>query len=145
MLNPIMSVRIGNDDNLPDIKDYTLTLKFKLQNWGELDDSAELARMLQYALRDWNEGRYPFDAEMIVAGLSRCLSRAAYNVVEKEAQEEFGHETVTTHGGHGETARWYLEARKRFAEAKKPWTDSEPEVEISRQLQKSLDKFNYSI
>ncbi len=145
MPSPIMSVRIGNDDDLPDIKDYTLTLKFKLQNWGELADSDELARMLQYVLRDWNEGRYPFDTEMITAGLSRCLRRAAYNVVEKEAQEEFGHETVTTHEGRGEIAKWHLEAEKRFAETKKPWTNSEPEVEISRRPQKSLDKFGYSI
>lgn len=142
MPSPIMSIRIGDNDDLPPIRDYTLTLKFKLQNWGELDDPAELAKMLQHVLRDWDEGRYPFDVEMIVAGLSRCLRRAAYNVVEKEAQEEFGHETVPTHGGRGETARWYLETEKRFAKIKKPWTNSEPEVEIAS---KSLDKFDYSI
>jgi hypothetical protein len=126
-----MSMRISDDDNLLDIKDYTLTLKFKLQNWGKLADPDELARMLQHVLRDWNEGRYPFDAEMIVAGLSRCLRRAVYHTVEKEAQDEFGHEIVTTHEGYGNTAKWYLEAEKRFAETKKPWTNSEPKVEIT--------------
>ena len=55
-------------DSEPVIEDHTLTLTFKLQSYiaDELD-YAELARMLYERLRDWNDGRYPFNAEMVSA------------------------------------------------------------------------------
>lgn len=130
MSGPISVHRISADSPLPEIKDHTLTLKFKLQSWGELDRD-ELAKMLQCVFQDWNDGRHPFDAEMITAGLARCLKRAVYHTIEKEAQDEFGHELVPRSDGMGDTSRWCLEADKRFAERKKPWINSEPEVEIT--------------
>jgi hypothetical protein len=110
-------------------KEYDLILKFKLRSWEELDPAA-LAKMLRGVLRDWDEGRYPFEAEMISAGLDRCLRRAVYNTVEEEAREEFGNELVPNNA-KGNTSRAYLEAEKRYAVLKKPWFMPEPEVEIT--------------
>lgn len=119
-------------DSEPVIEDHTLTLTFKLQSYiaDELD-YAELARMLYERLRDWNDGRYPFNAEMVSVGLGRCLNDAFYNLVEKECQDEFGNEMVPHEGGNGYTAKWCLEAEKWYAKRRKPWLNSGPEVEIT--------------
>jgi len=121
---------ITADDAVSEIKEHMLTLKFVLCSDEELD-TAELAKMLQYVLRDWQDGRRSFAAEMLGVGLSRCLSRALLDTIEKEAQEEFGREVVPSAHGKGETSKWYVEASKRFAEQKKPWINPEPEVEIT--------------
>lgn len=114
------------------IEEHTLTLKFRLQSYiaDELDCD-ELARMLHEALRDYSDGRYPFNAEMVSVGLGRCLNDAFYNLIEKECQDEFGNEMVPHEGGNGHTAKWCLEADKRYAKRRKPWLNSEPEVEIT--------------
>ena len=117
-------------------KDHTLTLKFKLQSdkKDELDGPA-IGQMLQHILQDWNDGRHPFSAEMVSAGLGRCLNDAFYNLIEKECQDEFGNEMVphTNSQGevNGETAKWCIEAEKRYAKRHRPWLNSEPEVEIT--------------
>lgn len=128
MSGPIAMYQIGDD--LPEIKDHTLTLKFKLQSWGELDCD-ELAEMLRHVFQDYSDGRHPFDVEMTTAGLARCLKRAVYHTIEKETQDEFGHERVPHSDGRGYTSKWSIEADKRFAERKRPWINNEPEVEIT--------------
>lgn len=126
---PIATYKITGGTS-SDIEDYTLTLKFRLRNQGKLD-CAELAEALQNVMRDWDEGRYPFDAEMVSAGLERCLKHAVSSIVTRKAQAEFGHEMVRHAGGSGSTAKWYLEARKRSVARKQPWIISEPVVEIT--------------
>jgi len=129
---PISRHTISGGDYEPVLEDHTLTLTFKLQSYiaDELD-CAELGRMLYERLRDWNDGRHPFNAEMVSVGLGRCLNDAFSNLVEKECQAEFGNEMVPHEGGNGETAKWCLEAGKRYAKARKPWLNNEPEVEIT--------------
>ncbi|MHC4188408.1 MAG: hypothetical protein ACYSUB_01860 [Planctomycetota bacterium] len=126
----ISKITITANTPTPKIKKYTLALKFPLHSEEELD-TAELAKMLQYVMREWNDGRHPFEAEMVESGLSRCLKQAVYEAISKEAQDEFGHETVTSHSGRGHTSKWYIEAQKRYDEKRKPWVMSEPEVEIT--------------
>jgi len=113
-----------------DIKDYTLTLKFPLRNQGELD-CAGLAASLRDVLRDWDEGRYPFDAEMISVGVGRCLKHAVYQLISQNAQDEFQHEMVPNASGNGYMSKWHLEAEKRSKVQQHPWIMSEPEVEIT--------------
>jgi hypothetical protein len=129
---PISRHTITGGDYEPVLEDHTLTLKFKLQSYiaDELDCD-ELARMLHEALRDYMDGRHPFNAEMVSVGLGNCLNGAFYNLIEKECQDEFGHETVPHEGGNGYTAKWCIEAEKRYAAARKPWLNDEPEVEIT--------------
>ena len=122
--------RISADSPYPEIKEYTLTLKFPLQSYEELD-CAELAQMLRYALRDTQDGRRCFNAEMTMTGLAKCLRQAVYHTVEKVAQEEFGREMVTSHQGRQRTSKWYLEAAKRMEKLRKPWINDAPEVEIT--------------
>ena len=110
---------ITADSVVTEIKNHTLTLKFPLCSEEELD-TVELAKMLQYVLRDWQDGRRCFPAEMIASGLNRCLQRAVLGTVEKEAQEEFGCEVVPSAHGKRETSKWYIESSKRFAMQKNP-------------------------
>jgi hypothetical protein len=119
-------------DDVPERKDYDVTLTFKLSTFGDSLDCPALTRMLHEVLRDWRDGRYPFMAEMVQHGLSECLKRALYEVVAEEAKKEFGHEMVPHSNGRGHTARWALEADSRFADMEKPWLNSEPEVRIVR-------------
>jgi len=116
-------------DTLPDIQRNTLVLKFPLDSWGPLDGDA-LAKMLREVMRDWNDGRHSFNAEMVSNGLSGCLKRALYEVVVQEAIDEFGTEVVENEDGSGNVSRWSIEADKRNAEMKQPWIMSEPEVAI---------------
>jgi len=121
----------GGDNSGPRIEKNELVLRFPLHSWGPLEDGDITATMLQHVLREWNDGRYPFEAEMIANGLSTCLKRAQYEVEAQKAQEEFGHEMVVSKDGRSETARWYIEALKRHEAARdRPYIMSEPEVEI---------------
>jgi len=130
MSGPISSQTITATDTVPEVFEYDLTISFKLNSLEELD-YPELESMLRHVLRDWREGRYPFNAEMIQVGLDQSLKHAAYLQIERQCQQEFGREMVVSHGGRGKTAKWYLEAQKRFANCQRPWVNSEPEVKIT--------------
>jgi hypothetical protein len=126
---PISVTSITANTVVPPVERNTLVLKFPLYSEGSLGCEA-LARMLKDVIRDWNDGRYSFNAEMLGNGLSRCLKRALYEVEAQKASEEFGPEVVESEGGSGYVSRWSLEADKRYAEMRKPWIMVEPEVEI---------------
>lgn len=129
---PISRHTITGGDYEPVIEDHTLTLKFKLQSYIADDlNCDELAWLLHEIMRDWNDGRYRFSAEMVSVGLGKCMDNAFYHLIEKECQDEFGNEMVPHEGGNGETAKWCLEAEKRYAKRRRPWLNSEPEVEIT--------------
>lgn len=133
---PISRHTIKGGNYEPVLEDHTLTLTFKLQSYiaDELDCD-ELARMLYERLRDWRDGRHPFNAEMVSVGLGHCLNDAFYNLIEEECHKKFGNEMVPSTNSKGEvnggTAKWHLEAQKRYAKARKPWLNEEPEVEIT--------------
>lgn len=121
---------ISADDPIPEVFEYDLTISFKLNSLEELD-YPELESMLHHVLRDWREGRYPFNAEMIQVGLDQCLKHAAYLQIERKCQQEFGREIVVSDDGRSETAKWHIEAQKQFAKCQRPWLDNEPEVKIT--------------
>lgn len=129
MSGPISVTTIRAGDNVPKTQKRTLTLKFPLESSEDIDGE-NLATMLQHYLRDWQDGRRPFHAEMIQVGLSRCLNHALLDTLEKEAQEEFGHEMIQVRP-NSKVARWYLEAQKRYDQCQKPWLQPEPIVEIT--------------
>lgn len=130
MSGPISSQTISADDPVPEVFEYDLTLSFKLTSQEELD-YPELESMLRHVLRDWRDGRHPFNAEMLQEGLSRCLKNAMYHHIERQCQQEFGREMVVSHGGRGKTAKWHIEAQKRYAKCQHPWLQDEPEVTIT--------------
>lgn len=129
----ISSTTITSDTPTPKTYEYEMTLKFKLTSWDKPLDT-ELGVALSRILRDWNDGRYPFDVEMIQRGLHQCLKQAAYQVVQKAMQEKHGNEMIESADGRSQTAKWYLESQKVKIEA--PYMSSEPEVKIERTLTK---------
>lgn len=126
---PISVSTITADTVVPPTETHTLVLKFPLHSKGPLDCES-LATRLREAIRDWNDGRYSFNAEMLNQGLVGCLDWALYEVEVKKASDEFGHEVVESEDGRSRVARWAIEADKRYAEMRKPWIMAEPEVEI---------------
>jgi len=126
---PITVVSVGSGE-IPERKDYDVTLKFKLSTFAESLDCPSLTRMLQNVFKWWDEGRYPFDVEMVQAGLGRCINRALQMLLEEQMQEKYGHEMVPN--GNRHTAKWCLEAEKAYHDLHKPWLNTEPTVEIVR-------------
>jgi|GEM_PF-4282390 len=109
--------------------DYKLTLTYKLTAPEPIDPD-ELAEFLQYAFQDYRDGRNGFFTEMVTHGLLKNMNTALYEGECRKAQGEFGNEMVSSHGGRGHTAKWYLEATKRHAKRAKPWINSEPTVTL---------------
>lgn len=126
---PISVTTITADTVVPQVEKNTLVLRFPLYSEGPLDGET-LAMMLREIMRDWNDGRYSFNAEMMCHGLAGCLRRALYEVEVQKASDEFGHEVIESEDGRSRAARWSIEADKRYAEMRKPWIMTEPEVEI---------------
>lgn len=60
----------------------------------------------------WDEGRYPFDEELIQHGLRRVIHNAFREVLNSQLSEQYGNESVPDKDGKGETARWYLESQE---------------------------------
>jgi len=125
----ISSTSITSDTPVPKMYEYEMTLKFKLTSWDKPLDT-ELGVALGRILRDWDEGRYPFDVEMIQRGLHQCLKQAAYQVVQKAMQEKHGNELIESADGRSRTAKWYLESQK--APLDQPDISCEPTVRITR-------------
>jgi hypothetical protein len=105
----ISTTTITGDTPMPEMHDGTLVLKIPITSYdGPIDP--ELASALQNVLRDWRDGRYPFEVEQIRVGLWTCLKRAAYELIQVAMQEKYGRAMVPNKSGN--TARWYLEAQK---------------------------------
>jgi len=85
--------------------------------------------MLNWILSDWCEGRHPFDAEMITAGAARCLKQAMFKALEEQAQQEFGHELVTSE--KSSIARWFLEAQERAKKMPAIYFNDPPKAELT--------------
>lgn len=109
MEGPISITQITADTPL-DSREYELNLKVILRTYDGPFDRETFASMLSSIFDDWSDGRRPFDVEMFSSGLYRCLKRAAYEVVCKQKQEEFGNEMVGDE--RMSTARWLLEVQK---------------------------------
>lgn len=130
------------NNNGPTRRDYTVTLTFKAHTWDKKVDP-DLATQMGNVLRDWDEGRYPFDVEMVQEGINRVIKQAMYQACQKRADEKYGNEMLPTKDDKGEVngsiSRAYMEAQKEYDELLKDhksgrlWLDFEPKVRIERQ------------
>jgi hypothetical protein len=74
----------------------TITLNFDTVNLPDDLDMADVAQILTYSR--WEEGRYPFDEEMVHVGLSRLLEYAIREAVFRKIHEQCPNETVEQDG-----------------------------------------------
>ena len=117
--------------------EYDLTITIPLQNWGEIEDVATYAKMLELALSEGeSDHRMDFHAQMITHGLLNRLTKALCMQIERKAQEEFGTNLNPTFGKdgkkNGDISRWVVESEKRQKKAKAPWMRGAPTVEITK-------------
>jgi len=118
--------------------EYDLTIKIPLQNWGEIEDVDEYAKMLELALAEGeSDHRMEFHAQMITHGLLNRLAKALCMQIEQKARVEVGTEDVVPTFGrngkeNGNRAKWLDEAEKRQKKAKPPWMQERPTVEITK-------------
>lgn len=110
MKGPISVTSVTADTPLPEQHDYELNLKVKMSTYNGALDIEAFTFMLNSIMDDWSDGRRPFEVEEIRDGLYCCLKRAAYEVVCKQKQKEFGNEVVGDE--RMSIARWVLEADK---------------------------------
>ena len=118
----------------PAAHDYELTITFKVTQYGSLVDP-DFAIALNRIFHAWDEGRHPFNVEMVTAGLRASIKNALYQCCQKRAQEKYGHEMVQA--GEGcQRARWSIEAEKEFNELWKaevfPRLCNQPDIKIER-------------
>lgn len=130
------------NNNGPTRRDYTVTLTFKAHTWDKKVDP-DLATQMSNVFRNWNEGRCPFDVEMVQNGIDRIIKQAMYQACQKRADEKYGNEMIPTTNDKGEVngsiSRAYLEADKEYDKLLKDhksgrlWLDFAPTVRIERQ------------
>lgn len=109
MSGPI-SITTLNSIPVRDRQNKKLVIEIPLEKFG--DEIPDFGEMMTHILRDWRDGRYPFDVEMIKDGVYRCMKWAMYEMVCEEMQNKYGNEMVAREDGSGSTARWVLEADK---------------------------------
>lgn len=129
------------NNNGPTRRDYTVTLTFKAHTWdGKVDP--DIATQMSNVFQNWNDGRYPFDVEMVQNGIEQIIKQAMYQSCQKRADEKYGNEMLPTKNDkgevNGEISRSYLEAQKEYDKLIKDhksgrlWLDYEPKVCIER-------------
>jgi hypothetical protein len=114
---------------------YTITLTFKAETWGPPVDF-DLANQIEKELRNWDEGRYPFDVEMIHHGLDSVIQWAIYQVCKNKADKKYGCEMVQI-SPTSRASKAMLEASKEhkkiinnFASGRLHLNTDEPRVKI---------------
>lgn len=117
--------------------EYDLTITIPVQNWGEIEELPEYAKMLELSLAEGeSDNRMEFHAQMITHGLLNRLAKALYMQIEEKAQEEFGTNLKPTFDKdgkkNGDISRWVVEAEKRQKKAKPPWLSGRPTVKITK-------------
>lgn len=130
MAGPISKTTITGGTPPTNDHKYELTLKFKLCTYDEELDAQALGDMLDNVLRDYQDGRHPFEVEMIISGLDRCLKRARYECVCDQMQEKYGNELVTSADQRSNLARWHLEAGEAIKTAPNPSFYNDARAEI---------------
>jgi hypothetical protein len=110
--------------------DYEMTITFKLSTF-DVPAHPELSKTLEQLFQDFEDGRYPFDVEMMQNGLYKCLKIATFAAMERDMQAKFGDETVET-GPDTYEARWYREAKKANVDMMTPFFTDSPTVHIEK-------------
>lgn len=91
----------------------TITLPVWIHDIPEGVTLEQAAKIMTYS--QWNEGRYPFDSELIHEGLRRVIQYAFREALGEQLQEKYGREMVpyvSDAGNKGEMARWSIELDK---------------------------------
>ena len=105
--------------------DYELTLIFRVNQYERPLDP-DLAVALNRIFHAWDEGRHPFNVEMVTAGLRASIKDALYQCCQKRAQEKYGPPML----------RASIEAKKEFNELWKagvfPGFCNQPDIKIER-------------
>ena len=119
---------------IPTPHDYELTLTFKVTQYGSPVDP-DLAVAINRIFHDWEEGRHPFNVEMVNEGLRMSIKNALYQCCQKRAMEKYGREMVPVAAGH-RRSRWSIEAEKEFDKLWKggahPDFCNQPDIKIER-------------
>jgi hypothetical protein len=126
---------ITADDTPPVAHDYELTLTFKGTQYGGPVDP-DLAVALNRIFHDWEEGRHPFEVEMVNEGLRMGIKNALYQCCQKRAKErDDAKEMVQIAEGYHRSRR-SIEAEKEFDALWKagvyPGFCDQPNIKIER-------------
>ena len=126
---------ITADDTPPVAHDYDLTLTFKVTQYGSPVDP-DLAVALNRIFHDWEEGRHPFNVEMMTEGLHLCIKNALYQCCQKRAQGRDDAREMIQMGEGYQRSRWSIEAEKEFDTLWKagayPGFGEHPDIKIER-------------
>ena len=126
---------IKADDTPPVAHDYELTLTFKVTQYDSPVDP-DLSTALNRIFHDWDEGRFPFNVEMVNEGLRMSIKNALYQCCQKRAQgRDNAREMVVRSEGYLRS-RWSIEAEEEFDELWKggahPGFCDQPNIKIER-------------
>lgn len=127
----VSKTTITSDDDRPEPRDYTLTLKIHLTKYDGNGLHPALGAMLNHVLHDWRDGRHPFQVEQMHDGLARVFKSAVYCAIQRDCQEVYGNEMVET-GPRSQTAKWAIEAEKLYNEFQMPHIHADWEARIER-------------
>jgi hypothetical protein len=104
----------------------TRTVIVKLEVPVDIDgaddiDAASIGKILGYYLTNglnWNDGRYPFNAEELTISLERCVMAALYDAIGAVCEKIHGYARTPHYNDkgelNGETATWYLAQQERI-------------------------------
>ena len=126
---------ITADDPVPAAHNYELTLTFKVTQYGSPVDP-DLAVALNRIFHAWDEGRHPFNVEMVTAGLRQSMKDALYQCCQKRAQERNDARKMVQMDEGYQRSRWSIEAEKEFNKLWKAGTHpdfcDQPDIKIER-------------
>jgi hypothetical protein len=99
------------------MSEYTLTVEvpIRIYGGGRLPD---VGAALNTIFRDWRDGRYPFQVEMLTVGLEQCFNNAIYMAIQKDCQEKHGDEMVQV-DENTQRSKWSMESERIYEEYKK--------------------------
>ncbi|GMU26154.1 MAG: hypothetical protein AMXMBFR16_10590 [Candidatus Uhrbacteria bacterium] len=88
----------------------TISVPVEIENLDPRIKLSDIETAFQRYVTDWNEGRYPFNAEILREGINRCTEKAALICLEdKISRDHVGEYDVTYNEAgypNGKTAVW---------------------------------------
>lgn len=92
---------------------FSVQLTFRVSG-GPIPDvtNEEIADVLAKSGRLWDEGRYPFEYEMMHQGVAAAVRGAISAIVRERMAEKYRGEMVISDDGATKTARYWIEHEK---------------------------------
>lgn len=95
------------------VVDHVLTLKVKVSVYAKTGVDVALCDAAKFIEgSEYDEGRYPFDREMIVHALGMLLRRAAFASVLRLMQTKYGNDVMVESGPNSRTNLAYLKSQE---------------------------------